>query len=94
MVFTVSSQESPDQVAAAHPEAAFYDLGEYIEHKIGMAIPDIVSDSPDRFRVIEEEALRDLVVMSEITGRDCIVRLLPGTLSNPECARLLNLRKD
>ena len=40
---------------------------------------------------IEEEAVRDLAVMSEITGTDRILRLLPGTADNPECRRLLNL---
>ncbi len=89
MVFAIPPHSDPSGASAAHPGADFQDLGEYIEHKIGMSIPKIQADSPERFRVIEEEALRDLVVMSEITGRDCIIRLLPDTLSNPECARLL-----
>lgn len=72
--------------------AAFTDLREYIEHKIGMTIEEIKADSPERFRVIEEEAVRDIVVMSEITGEDRTLRLLPGTLDNPECRRLLGSR--
>ena len=89
MVYPIAYQEDAATVSALHPEASPIDLYQYIEHKIGMSIPKIQADSPERFRVIEEEALRDLVVMSEITGRDCIIRLLPDTLSNPECARLL-----
>lgn len=75
--------------AEAPSAAAFTDLREYIEHKIGMTIEEIKADSPERFRVIEEEAVRDIVVMSEITGEDRTLRLLPGTLDNPECKRLL-----
>ncbi len=90
MVFAITNHESLDSVLNSHPDAEFFDLGEYIEHKIGMSIPEIVKDSPERFRVIEEEALRDLAVMSEISGRDCIIRLLPDTLSNSECARLIS----
>ena len=50
--------------ADAPSAAAFTDLREYIEHKIGMTIEEIKADSPERFRVIEEEAVRDIVVMT------------------------------
>lgn len=90
MIFAVPHHTSRDEAAAEHPGAEYFDLEEYIEHKIGMSIPDLVADSPWRYRVIEEEALRDLVVMSEITGSDRIVRLGPDTLSNPECVRLIS----
>ena len=88
MIFAIPHQADQAQATAEHPEAEFVDLYSYIEHKIGMRVAGIVADSPERFRVIEEEALRDLVVMSEISGRDTIIRLGPDTLSNPECARL------
>ena len=39
------------------------------------------------------DAVRDIVVMSEITGEDRTLRLLPGTLDNPECKRLLGSRQ-
>lgn len=90
MVFAIPSHDRRQDAVSSHPGAEYFDLAEYIEHKIGMSIPDIAADSPDRFRVIEEEALRDLVVMSEISGSDYIIRLLPDTLSNPECARLIS----
>ena len=64
------------------------DLQAYIEHKTGCAIAELEQE-PDRFRAIEEEALRDLVVMDAITGIQR--RIIPGphTLDNPECRRLM-----
>lgn len=91
MIFAIPHDASPEEAAALHPGLPFTDLREYIEHKIGSSVEDIVADSPERFHVIEEEAVRDLVVMSEITQSDRILRLLPGTPDNPECVRLLNL---
>ena len=64
------------------------DLYEYIEHKTGMSIADLIADSPERFRAIETEALRDLVVMNHIAGTEYAVVPGPDTLDNPECARL------
>ena len=91
MIFAIPHGASPEFSAALHPGVPFTDLREYIEHKIGSSIEDICADSPERFHVIEEEAVRDLAVMSEITGTDRILRLLPGTADNPEGRRLLNL---
>ena len=91
MIFAIPHGASPEAAAALHPGVPFTDLREYIEHKIGSSIEDICADSPERFHVIEEESVRDLAVMSEITGTDRILRLLPGTADNPECRRLLNL---
>ena len=67
-----------------------HDLRKYIEHKIGQTIEEIRADSPERFLVIEAEALRDLAVMSEVTGQDAFIVLLPDTPANPECKRLLD----
>jgi shikimate kinase len=64
------------------------DLYAYIEHKIGSSIQEIIADSPERFKVIETEALRDLVVMNQIADADRCVLLHPETLQNPECVRL------
>ncbi|MBO4671173.1 MAG: hypothetical protein J5640_04955 [Bacteroidales bacterium] len=91
MIFPIPHDASPEEAAGLHPGVPFTDLREYIEHKIGSRIEDIVADSPERFHVIEEEAVRDLAVMSELTLTDRILRLLPGTPDNPECARLLKL---
>ncbi|MBR5906170.1 MAG: hypothetical protein IKZ51_06925 [Bacteroidales bacterium] len=67
------------------PNIKLYD---YIEHKIGMSVSDIIADSPERFSVIRTEALRDLVVMNQIADTGYTVELPPETLENPECARL------
>ena len=91
MIFAIPHDASPEAAASQHPGVPFTDLRDYIEHKIGAGIEEIAADSPERFHVIEEEAVRDLAVMSEITGTDRILRLLPGTADNPECRRLLML---
>ena len=67
------------------PNVKLYD---YIEHKIGMSVQEIIADSQERFSVIRTEALRDLVVMNQIAGTDYTVELPPETLENPECERL------
>ncbi|MBR3075773.1 MAG: hypothetical protein IKH11_08510 [Bacteroidales bacterium] len=64
------------------------DLDSYIEHKIGSSIQDIIADSPERFSVIQTEALRDLVVMNQIAGTEYTVLLHRRTLQTPECERL------
>jgi len=65
------------------------DLSAYIEHKAGCRIEEIVADSPERFRIIEAEALRDLIVMSEVAGTDACIILGPHTMENPDCQRLV-----
>ena len=72
---------------AAAPGATVLD--EYIGHKIGSTVEEIVADSPERFLVIEAEALRDIIVMSEVQGTDASVILSPRTLENPDCRRLI-----
>ena len=67
------------------PNIRLYD---YIEHKIGMSVGEIIADSPERFSVIRTEALRDLVVMNQIAGTDYTVIMPPEVLENPECERL------
>ena len=73
------------------PEAApgGTDLAAYIVHKIGSTLEEIIADSPERFLVIEAEALRDIIVMSEVQGTDASVILSPRTLDNPDCRRLI-----
>lgn len=66
------------------------DLYEYIEHKIGMSVPEIIADSPERFRVIRTEALRDLVVMNKIAGTGYEIEFPPETLEDAECRRLID----
>ena len=63
-----------------------YDLAEYISHKIG---PGLADASPERLRILEAEALRDLIVTAEVTGADIAITVPPSILDNPECARLI-----
>lgn len=63
-------------------EWKFIDLDEYIVHKAGMSIPDIMGQGGESyFRAIEAEALRDVVTMSEITGEDLVLSLGGGTIT-------------
>lgn len=70
------------------------DLYEYIEHKIGASVEDIIADSPERFRVIRAEALRDLVTMNRLAATGYTVSYPPETLEDPECKRLIKEMGD
>ena len=67
------------------PNIKLYD---YIEHKTGMSIGELIADSPERFSVIRTEAIRDLVVMNRIADTDYTVEMPSEVLENPECERL------
>ena len=67
----------------------FTDLDRYIEHKMGQTIPEIFKDGEERFRAIEAEALRDLVVMSQVTGKDIVISLGGGTITIGSARRLI-----
>ncbi|MBR4827062.1 MAG: hypothetical protein IKZ91_04175 [Bacteroidales bacterium] len=64
-------------------------LQAYIEHKIGSPLEAIDADSHERFLVIEAEALRDIIVMAEVTGTGARIELCPLTQNNPDCVRLI-----
>ncbi len=63
------------------------ELAEYMSRKTG---PSLASMPEELLRITEAEALRDLIVMSEVTGRDTAILLTPRTLLNPECLRLIH----
>lgn len=67
----------------------FIDLDEYIVHKAGRSIKDIIDDSEQRFRAMEAEALRDVMIMREIRQEDAVIALGGGTVLNPESAALI-----
>lgn len=69
--------------------APLTDLRAYIEHKIGSTPEEIDADSHERFLIIEAEALRDLVVMAEVSGTPVRILPCPGTLHNPDCQRII-----
>lgn len=61
----------------------FVDLDAYVEHKAGRSIPEVVAECEERFRAMEAEAVRDVVVMHEITGTNMVLALGGGTFCNP-----------
>lgn len=90
--FMGSGKSSVGRELATLLGCPFSDLDEYIVHKAGESIPDIFKDSEDRFRALEAEALRDLVIMSEVRGEDAVIALGGGTVLNPELRILLENR--
>lgn len=68
----------------------FTDLDEYIGRKIGRSVPLILLDDGEtRFRAIEAEALRDLVVMHQLTGENVVIALGGGTIMTTSLRRLI-----
>lgn len=67
----------------------YVDLDEYIVHKAGQSIPEIFNDGEQRFRAIEAEAIRDLVVMDEVSESDMVIALGGGTITIPSVQDLI-----
>lgn len=67
----------------------YVDLDEYIVHKAGQSIPEIFNDGEQRFRAIEAEAIRDLVVMDEVSESDMVISLGGGTITIPSVQDLI-----
>ena len=68
----------------------FTDLDEYIGGKIGRSVPGILQDDGEtKFRAIEAEALRDLVVMHQLTGKSIVIALGGGTIMTTSLRRLI-----
>lgn len=60
----------------------FIDLDEYVAHKKGCAIPEIIkNEGEDAFRALEAECVRDIIIMRELTGEDLVLALGGGTLT-------------
>lgn len=59
----------------------FIDLDEYVEHKKGCSIPDIISaEGEEGFRALEAECVRDVIIMRQLTGENLVLSLGGGTL--------------
>ena len=59
----------------------FIDLDSYIEGKIGRSPETIIAqDGETRFRAVEAEAFRDVLVMHQLTGEDLVLALGGGTI--------------
>ena len=60
----------------------FTDLDEYITHKKGMPVSDIiVQEGENTFRALEAECVRDVIIMSRLTGENMVLSLGGGTLT-------------
>ena len=66
------------------------DLDSYVEHKTDRSIREIfASDGEEYFRAVELEALRDVVIMSQVTSEDVVISLGGGTPLIQDAARIL-----
>lgn len=85
-----SGKSTAGRELAALLEWEFIDLDEYIENKIGRSPEAIIEqDGETRFRAIEAEALRDVVIMHQLTGRDLVLALGGGTIMTTSVRRLI-----
>ncbi len=76
-----SGKSTVGRILAGMLDVPFIDLDDYIEHKTGQSIPEMLADGEDRFRAIEAEALRDVVIMREIQDEDAVIALGGGTIA-------------
>ena len=68
----------------------FIDLDGYIEGKIGRSVGEIIAqDGETRFRAVEAEALRDVVIMHQLTGENLVLALGGGTIMTTSVRRLI-----
>ena len=68
----------------------FIDLDSYIEGKIGRSVGEIIAqDGETRFRAVEAEALRDVVIMHQLTGENLVLALGGGTIMTTSVRRLI-----
>lgn len=90
--FMGSGKSSTGRELAGLTGYRFTDLDEYISHKAGKTIPQLLSESEERFRALEAEAVRDIFIMSRIEGFDVVLALGGGSLMNPEIQTLVQSR--
>ena len=68
----------------------FIDLDRYIEGKIGRSPEQIIAqDGETRFRAVEAEALRDVVIMHQLTGENLVLALGGGTIMTTSVRHLI-----
>lgn len=85
-----SGKSSTGRALAALLDWEFTDLDAYITKKIGRSPAEIIrTDGEVRFRAIEAEALRDVVVMHQLTGGDLVLALGGGTIMTTSTRRLI-----
>ena len=68
----------------------FIDLDIYIEGKIGRSPERIIAqDGETRFRAMEAEALRDVLIMHQLTGENLVLALGGGTIMTTSVRHLI-----
>ena len=68
----------------------FIDLDSYIEGKIGRSPERIIAqDGETRFRAMEAEALRDVLIMHQLTGENLVLALGGGTIMTTSVRHLI-----
>ena len=68
----------------------FIDLDSYIEGKIGRSPERIIAqDGETRFRAMEAEALRDVLIMHQLTGEHLVLALGGGTIMTTSVRHLI-----
>lgn len=88
--FMGSGKSSVGRELAARLGWKHIDLDSYIEQKMGRTVSGIFGDGgEERFRAIELEALRDVVVMNEVAGGDAVLSLGGGTATLKTARELL-----
>ena len=71
-------------------EWEFTDLDRYIEGKIGRSPEAIIAEDGEvRFRAVEAEALRDVVIMHQLTGENLVLALGGGTIMTTSVRNLI-----
>ena len=85
-----SGKSTTGSILAALLGWEFIDLDSYIEGKIGRS-PELIiaQDGETRFRAVEAEALRDVLVMHQLTGENLILALGGGTIMTRPLRRLI-----
>lgn len=68
----------------------FIDLDAYIEGKIGRSPERIIAqDGETRFRAMEAEALRDVLIMHQLTSENLVLALGGGTIMTTSVRRMI-----
>ena len=87
--FMGSGKTTVGEILARKLGYEFFDLDRYLEHKWCGTIPELFSRGELWFRAAEAEALRDLIIMSQVAGTDRVIALGGGTFSNPVLRSLI-----
>lgn len=88
--FMGSGKSTAGRELAALLGCRFVDLDRYIEDKKGESIQEIFdSEGELAFRATEAEAVRDIVIMHNLTGEDTVLALGGGTMMTAPIRQLL-----